>query len=617
MELVSVDATPDKSLIMKLGQVGYKAEQAIAELVDNAIDARIDGKTESIEIGLDRSSEIAIRDDGKGMDLERLRRAWTLGGASKKGKIGMFGVGLKSASSSLGRHIDISTTVEGSGYELTLTYDEEEWLKDKNAKWNNVKVRRHRAEKGTHGTNIRISQLRSSSFPQPAKLREEFGIRYGPYLNEGIRISINGKQCAAKEPTIADGTRKKVAMTTLDGISITGWIALLKKRSIKGNYGIHIYTNGRLIKPYAKFGIPRHPSAARVIGSVTLDNVPVNVFKTGFLTESQEYKAAANRFKNDNNVKETMRMAARNNQKDHDIASVLNPQENQRQPRLLRLGETKSERLLQNMGTNLIEYDFGPGLRLEDGGSGLYRLEKHGEQLEIVVNRQSKVFQAFKNPLHLLVMIQAEVETFFHDPDMGDFIEARNIKWENRIDKLANGAPRGRLQNIDLLSAELRHVCKYMLEHGAHRFQFTALSTLTEFLNQAYRRHVYTVYTTRGDSQGLESMISKHGECFPLTEPTYPQLSTAMDAMGDKSIIIIREYANIPNSIVASLEKSWVDLFFETTKKGIQFYKKELEMVEALLNSEMATKERIMSWAKRRKIETVIGEYLEVQHCES
>lgn len=38
-----VNVTPDKSIYAKLGKSGYTVPQALAELIDNAIDARIDG----------------------------------------------------------------------------------------------------------------------------------------------------------------------------------------------------------------------------------------------------------------------------------------------------------------------------------------------------------------------------------------------------------------------------------------------------------------------------------------------------------------------------------------------------------------------------------------------
>ena len=39
-----IDVTPDPSLMPKLGQTGYNIPQAIAELIDNAIDARFDDR---------------------------------------------------------------------------------------------------------------------------------------------------------------------------------------------------------------------------------------------------------------------------------------------------------------------------------------------------------------------------------------------------------------------------------------------------------------------------------------------------------------------------------------------------------------------------------------------
>ena len=38
---ISIDIAPDKSLVQKFGLVGYRVEQAMAELLDNSIDARI------------------------------------------------------------------------------------------------------------------------------------------------------------------------------------------------------------------------------------------------------------------------------------------------------------------------------------------------------------------------------------------------------------------------------------------------------------------------------------------------------------------------------------------------------------------------------------------------
>jgi len=99
----TVDITPDKSLVSKLGRTGYRTEQAVAELIDNSIDARLDGKT-GIEVRLDfRMGRITVSDDGRGMGAKALADAFTIAKETDKTGLGRFGMGMKSACSSLGR----------------------------------------------------------------------------------------------------------------------------------------------------------------------------------------------------------------------------------------------------------------------------------------------------------------------------------------------------------------------------------------------------------------------------------------------------------------------------------------------------------------------------------
>lgn len=622
MERLSVDATPDKSLITKLGMVGYKTEEAIAELVDNAIDARVDGRAGSVEVLLRGPREIAIRDDGRGMDLAGLERAWRLGAGSGEsaGRIGRFGIGLKSATSALGRHVRIATKAAGSEHELVLEYDEDRWMEDRDAGWENVGVERRAAEVGSHGTEVRVSSLRRYMNPERmTRVRKWFGVRYGPFIKNGeIRLSVDGKECVAREPEIEAGTKRKIDITTLDDLSIRGWVALLKKRSIKGDYGVHLYSKGRLIKPYAKFGIPTHPTAAKFIGSVVLENVPVNVFKTEFFTQHGSYEAAKNAFKADPAVKETLKRAANRSPHAIQVKNILNPPDYPKKVRLPRLGEAEAENLLESIGTDVIETDYGPNIRLEDGGSGLYRIENKGHGEVVVVNRQSDVFRAFRNPLHLLVMIQAEADLFSGDPQASGSVAVRNGRWERRISNLVNVRPKNpSLRNEDMLMSDLRDLCSHLVKKYRRRFQFTALSTLAEHLNQVYRKVAYTVYTTKGGGGHLVDEIRKHGEFAPILNPAYPQLRTAFDMVERKDIVVIREFASIPKSFVATFDKAWVDLFVEVTKKGMKQYNVELEMVEALLNLEMVTEDRLLAWAKRRNVAERVKEYLAVQHSDS
>ncbi|MFE5481932.1 ATP-binding protein [Streptomyces sp. NPDC056527] len=91
---------PDARYMEALSSQGYGFEAAVADLVDNSIDAG--AKDVVIHFLRDGDSLVSllIVDDGKGMDEEELDVAMTVGGRRDYGSqaLGMFGTGLKSAS---------------------------------------------------------------------------------------------------------------------------------------------------------------------------------------------------------------------------------------------------------------------------------------------------------------------------------------------------------------------------------------------------------------------------------------------------------------------------------------------------------------------------------------
>ncbi|WNE97915.1 ATP-binding protein [Streptomyces luomodiensis] len=101
---------PDARYMEALSSQGYSFEVAIADLVDNSIDAG----AKDVVIHFLRDGEqlvsLLVVDDGRGMDEETLDVAMTIGGRQSYGakSLGMFGTGLKSASLS---HADAVTVV--------------------------------------------------------------------------------------------------------------------------------------------------------------------------------------------------------------------------------------------------------------------------------------------------------------------------------------------------------------------------------------------------------------------------------------------------------------------------------------------------------------------------
>lgn len=119
-----------KKLIDSMRYSGYKnPTHAVAELIDNSIEAG----AKHVELlcmsewNDDKSryvvKEIAVLDDGDGMDKETLRRALKFGDGTRSdtGSIGRFGVGLPASSLSQCRRVDVYTW-RGSSKKALHTY---------------------------------------------------------------------------------------------------------------------------------------------------------------------------------------------------------------------------------------------------------------------------------------------------------------------------------------------------------------------------------------------------------------------------------------------------------------------------------------------------------------
>jgi len=104
--------------------MGYRPHTALADLVDNSITA--ESKNVLIEVEPScggRQGWVRIEDDGKGMTAEELYQAMRWGGngpyAQRDGKdLGRFGLGLKTASFSMGKRLTVVSKKNGSIYSL-------------------------------------------------------------------------------------------------------------------------------------------------------------------------------------------------------------------------------------------------------------------------------------------------------------------------------------------------------------------------------------------------------------------------------------------------------------------------------------------------------------------
>ncbi|MFJ8647020.1 ATP-binding protein [Streptomyces sp. NPDC093546] len=105
---------PDARYMEALSSQGYSFEVAIADLVDNSIDAGAKDVVIHFLRDGDQLVSLLVVDDGKGMDEETLDIAMTVGGRRDyaAGALGMFGTGLKSASLSHASGVTVVSTTK-------------------------------------------------------------------------------------------------------------------------------------------------------------------------------------------------------------------------------------------------------------------------------------------------------------------------------------------------------------------------------------------------------------------------------------------------------------------------------------------------------------------------
>ena len=597
------DITPDKSLISKLGMTGYRTEQAVAELVDNSIDAR--AGSVRIQVRLDfAQKKITVSDDGRGMGYDALVDALTIAKHSGRG-LGKFGIGMKSSCSSLGAAFAVTTTAAGSEREFVARYDEDEWLKDGSSGWRNFAISEGAASEGRHGTTVEITKAKVPLYPNQVSIfARRFGVRYGPHLADGrTLIYINSRKCVPTMPAIQEGTRREVSISLGGNKRITGWVGMLQKRSVKGDYGVHLYWRGRLIRAFDKFGIRRHPAVSGIIGSVSLDHVPVNFHKTGFIEESPEYARAAESFKSDESVLAVLRECSRGAPEDHDIGGAFGSDPG---PLGARMSAQTARKLMAGAeGFSASRNGFGMKVGFEDGPDGIYRMRASPGKASITIRRDSRAFEAFRNPLFLLGWIGIEAELLASGPpDAESFLAERNKRWARFMHASLRDNARGDVHTVPdripdyALADELVGLHDRLVAGFDRKFQFTGISTLSSFLHKGYRQAVYTVRTARGAGQALLEEIEE--EFDAVLNPKPHQIRTVLDLAKTRRLVAVREDAGRIASTWAPPDRAWFDLCREVVKNGVTLYREELDgILEDLVDRGMADPGRIRAIAKR------------------
>lgn len=292
----NVDITPDASLLPKLGNSGYRLGEALAEFIDNSLDAKpSEQKSVRIEIELSEN-RVAITDNASGMNENEAINSLKLAYSDKKDKLGEYGLGLKTAATSLGKKFKLETSRGGDKTSYVLEYDEEKWRETSDWKSQELKIL-PKENPQEHGTKIIIQNLKFKYYPNlVTNTKRELSFRFAPYLeNKMLEIKVNASLLDAAEPDLMSEKNRINIIIDKDKF-ITGWYGFLKKRHAM-RYGFNLYKHGRLIRAEEKFGFEPHAEVALLYGSINLDFIPTTHNKREFISTSFEYKIAEEKFR--------------------------------------------------------------------------------------------------------------------------------------------------------------------------------------------------------------------------------------------------------------------------------------------------------------------------------
>jgi hypothetical protein len=298
-----------------LGKIGYSPASALLDMVDNSVsagasivDIRINlAPTEKGAGGKPKAiiDSFEIFDNGKGMNEDGMDNALTFGSSEQfyeSGTLSKFGLGLKSAASSLGKRLEIISRVAGS-LSHTAILDRDALTVDYEYDYvpsstGDDAALDAFAGKAHSGTIVRVRNIRHESMPKAAEitgaLERRIGVTFYYFLigtgkeKAPVVITINGTPVAPLDPLFRDEISKtdgNLDENTWNGTSVR-WIS--KPHNIQldmngsckaelsvtqlphppsmadsgilgqgkarekylidaNNYGVYIYRNGRLI----------------------------------------------------------------------------------------------------------------------------------------------------------------------------------------------------------------------------------------------------------------------------------------------------------------------------------------------------------------------------------
>jgi len=214
-------------VIQALRSIGYNSQTAIADIVDNSIDAKTNYVHLQFEYEMGNGF-IRIEDNGTGMTETELQKAMTIGSKDprelrEKEELGRFGMGLKTASFSMGKRLCVISKKNGKFsercWDLDYVSDKNEWLLYKSIP---IEIRDKIGQpEGNSGTIIFIDKLdrfcgfgthkvlkQDSYYSKVKRIQKYLEMVFHIMLESGLIITINGNTLYPWNPFLEGNLRR-------------------------------------------------------------------------------------------------------------------------------------------------------------------------------------------------------------------------------------------------------------------------------------------------------------------------------------------------------------------------------------------------------------------------
>jgi hypothetical protein len=225
-----LEVLPDaKRTIEGLRDTGYDFLTAVADVIDNSIAAEASRVAVRVELAMDGELEVSIADDGYGMDRDGLINAMKYGSRIRPTPIslGKFGLGLKTASTSVCRQLTVVTRSkesmgeQGAQWDLDYVAEMDRWLLRLPEVTSYERGLLDEAAGNGPGTVViwrKVDRLLPSSYKdnlgkaarnaldrEVGRLKRHLELTYVRYLQgqderSPVQIDVNGDPCRAWDP---------------------------------------------------------------------------------------------------------------------------------------------------------------------------------------------------------------------------------------------------------------------------------------------------------------------------------------------------------------------------------------------------------------------------------